>query len=213
MACSVFKTAGRRQRRLRWVRFPHAPATARWARRAALTVAVVLGGVAAALSPRSARAQIPIPALPRPTPQGDSLRRDTVKVPVFRVPPPVSPLAAMARSMVLPGWGQAVLRRRGAGAFFVFWEGLTLTMTLKASRQLHYMRATGSEAADDKKQEVQDWAVLLGFNHLLSGAEAFVAALLWDFPAEIAPQALPNGDAALGVRVPIRIGGGPAPPP
>jgi len=162
---------------------------------------------------RSASAQIPIPTLPRPTPQADSLRRDTVKVPVFRVPPPVSPLAAMARSMVLPGWGQAVLHRRGAGAFFVFWEGLTLTMTLKASRQLHYMRATGSEAADDKKQEVQDWAVLLGFNHLLSGAEAFVAALLWDFPAEIAPQALPNGDAALGVRVPIRIGGGPAPPP
>jgi len=177
-----------------------------------LTIALLWGG-ATALNPRPARGQIPIPTLPRPAPRADSLQRDTVKVPVFRVPPPVPPLAALARSMALPGWGQAVLGRRGTGAFFVFWEGLTLTMTVKASRQLHYMRATGAEAAEDKKQEVQDWAVLLAFNHLLAGAEAFVAALLWDFPAEIARNALPSGDLGLGVRVPIRIGGEPAPLP
>ncbi|HWP36619.1 MAG TPA: hypothetical protein VNL18_03595 [Gemmatimonadales bacterium] len=129
-----------------------------------------------------------------------------MKVPVFRVPPPTPPLLAMARSMVLPGWGQAVLRRRGTGAFFVFWEGVTLTMTVKASRQLNYMRATGHEAADDKKQELQDWAALLVFNHLMAGAEAFVSAMLWDFPAEIAPERLPSGDAGLAIRVPIRIG-------
>ena len=68
-------------------------------------------------------------------------------------------------------------------------------MTLKASHQLEYMRQTGSEAAENKKQEVQDWAVLLVFNHLLSGAEAFVAAMLWDFPVEITPQRLPSGDS------------------
>ncbi|HXV86454.1 MAG TPA: hypothetical protein VD793_07130, partial [Gemmatimonadales bacterium] len=158
-------------------------------------------------TPTPLRGQIPIPTLPRPTARPDSLQADTVKVPVFRTPPPVPPMAALARSMLLPGWGQAVLGRRGTGAFFVFWEGLTLTMTVKASRQLQYMRATGSEAAEDKKQEVQDWAVLLAFNHFLAGAEAFVAALLWDFPAEIQPQALPGGAAGLGVRLPIRIGG------
>ncbi|OGU08395.1 MAG: hypothetical protein A2W29_05905 [Gemmatimonadetes bacterium RBG_16_66_8] len=165
-----------------------------------------LAAAAIAIAAHAAVAQIPIPALPRPTPaRGDTLRQDTVKVPVFRVPPPVPPLAALARSMVLPGWGQAVLRRRGTGAFFVFWEGLTLTMTLKASHQLEYMRETGSEAAENKKQEVQDWAVLLVFNHLLSGAEAFVAAMLWDFPVEITPQRLPSGDLGLGLRLPIRI--------
>ena len=209
VACSVFKTAGRRLRRLRWVRFPHAPATAR---RAVFAI-VALSGASLALSPQPARAQIPIPTLPRPTSPGDSLQRDTVKVPVFRVPPPVPPLAALARSMVLPGWGQAVLGRRGAGAYFVFWEGITLTMTVKASRQLRFMRATGSEAAENKKQEVQDWAVLLAFNHLLSGAEAFVAALLWDFPAEIAPQELPSGDVGVALRLPIRMGGARALPP
>jgi hypothetical protein len=88
-------------------------------------------------------------------------------------------------------------------------------MTVKASRQLRYMRAIGAEeeAADLKKQEIQDWAFLLGFNHLLSGAEAFVAALLWDFPAEITPQRLATGDVGIGLRLPIRIGGAPAPPP
>jgi hypothetical protein len=116
----------------------------------------------------------------------------------------------MGRSMLLPGWGQAVLGRRGMGAFFVFWEGLTLTMTVKTSRQLRYMRATNHEAADDKKQELQDWAVLLVFNHLAAGAEAFVSAMLWDFPAEIGPERLPSGDAGLAVRLPMRIGRAPA---
>jgi hypothetical protein len=165
----------------------------------------VFAATAAVLTPHPAPAQIPIPAAPERRP--DSLGLDTIKVPVFRVPPPTPPLLAMARSMVLPGWGQAVLRRRGPGAFFVFWEGVTLTMAVKASRQLQYMRATNHEAADDKKQELQDWIALVVFNHLSSGAEAFVSAMLWDFPAEIGPQPLPSGDLGLAVRVPIRIGG------
>ena len=48
---------------------------------------------------------------------------DTIPVPAFRYQPPVSPLGALGLSMLLPGWGQTVLERRGTGAFFVFWEG------------------------------------------------------------------------------------------
>jgi hypothetical protein len=107
----------------------------------------------------------------------------------------------MARSMLVPGWGQAVLHRRVAGAVFVFWEGLTLTMTLKASHQLHYMRETGSTAADAKAQEVQDWAVLLIFNHLMAGAEAFVSAELWDFPGDLEVRPLPENRLGVGAAI------------
>ena len=64
--------------------------------------------------------------------------------------------AAMARSMLLPGWGQLVLHRRVTGAFFVFWEGVTLTMTLKASHQLALYENTSPDKVAKKKQEVQE---------------------------------------------------------
>ena len=33
-----------------------------------------------------------------------------------------------------------------------------------------------SELVAAKRAEVEDWAILIGFNHLLAGVEAFVAA-------------------------------------
>jgi hypothetical protein len=74
-------------------------------------------------------------------------------------------------------------------------------MTLKASHQLAYDRAIGDTVkVPHKKQEVQDWLVLLVFNHLFSGAEAFVAAQLWDFPAKAEIRPVPGGIGA-GIRV------------
>jgi hypothetical protein len=85
---------------------------------------------------------------------------------------------------------------------FVFWEGISLTMTLKAAHQLAYLTDIGSDKVPSKKQELQDWAVLLGFNHLLAGAEAYVSAQLWDFPGEIQLRVLPHGIGA-GIRLPL----------
>src|SRR5262249_13138740 len=130
----------------------------------------------------------------------DTSRRDTIKVPAFRFQPPTPPLAAMGRSFLLPGWGQAVLHRRVTGAFFVFWEGVTLTMTLKASHQLNLYETTDTTKVAKKKQEVQDWLVLLIFNHLMAGAEAYVSAQLWDFPAQAEIRALPDGQIGAGLR-------------
>lgn len=150
---------------------------------------------------RTTRAQIPIPNPPRA--QQDTSRRDTIPVPQFRFPPPTPPLAAMARSLLLPGWGQAVLHRRLTGGVFVFWEGLSLTMALKASHQLHYLRQTGADSTATalKKQEVQDWIVVLVFNHLMSAAEAFVSAELWDFPGELKARSLPGGRVGAGATL------------
>lgn len=163
--------------------------------RAFVLLAIVL---ALAALPRAALAQVPIPNLPRP--QQDTSRRDTIPVPQFRFPPPVPPLGAMWRSLLLPGWGQAVLHRRVTGAVFVFWEGLSLTMTLKAHDQLGFLRQTNGDtlAVRLKKQEVQDWAVVLAFNHLMAAAEAFVSAELWDFPAELEARALAGGRMGIG---------------
>jgi hypothetical protein len=36
-----------------------------------------------------------------------------------------------------------------------------------------------------RRAHVEDWAALLIFNHLIAGADAFVAAQLWDLPGKV----------------------------
>lgn len=155
-----------------------------------------------ALGPRPASAQIPIPQR--------TGEQDTVQVDPFRTDPPISPMGALWRSMLLPGWGQAKLGRRVTGAFFVFWEGITLTMTLKSIHQLDYLKTVESEndlesqeRVESKRNEIQDWAVLLVFNHLLAGVEAYVAAQLWDFPEELTVAVLPGGGVGMRLALPL----------
>jgi hypothetical protein len=112
----------------------------------------------------------------------------------------VGPVGALWRSLVLPGWGQAVTGRNVTGALFAAWEGTTLYMTIKAQQEANYFEASGSPNLHSKRQEVQDWLVLWGFNHLFSGAEAFVAAHLRDFPRELRVQAIPGG---VGISLPL----------
>lgn len=108
--------------------------------------------------------------------------------------------------MLLPGLGQAVLGEQDFGAAFVFWEGLTLAMTMKTIRQLRYQEDIGVEADSlaNKRAQLENWLVLLVFNHLFAGAQAFVSANLWDFPADLKARALPG--AAIGFGVQIRAG-------
>ena len=107
---------------------------------------------------------------------------------------------ALWRSLLIPGWGQAVTHRNGTGAAFAVWEGVTMMMTLKAQQEANYFARTGSYNLRSKRQEVQDWAVLWIFNHLFAGAEAFVSAHLQDFPKDLHFQAAPRG---IGVSVPL----------
>lgn len=39
----------------------------------------------------------------------------------------------------------------------------------------------------------EDWVAVLIFNHLFAGADAFVAAQLWDLPGKLAVRTTPNG--------------------
>lgn len=150
-------------------------------------------------------------SLPTPTAdsaiQADSVPSvaapDTVTYPKA----PVSPMGALLRSMLVPGWGQAKLHRKLTGALFVTWEGLTLGMALKTDHELQYLRRTKSGSVKSKQQERQDWLVLLAFNHLFSGIEAYVSSHLWDFPEDLQVSAapLPDGGFGASVRVPFRF--------
>jgi hypothetical protein len=128
-----------------------------------------------------------------PAAPADSLKRQ-----------PISPSAALWRSLLLPGWGQARLNRKLSGGLFVAWEAVTLGMTLKTESELRYLRRTASRRAEDKRQEHEDWLVLLGFNHLFAGLEAYVSAHLADFPGDLQFEAVPGGVGA-AVSIPVRM--------
>jgi hypothetical protein len=133
------------------------------------------------------------PPTRRPTAPSDNVKRQ-----------PVSPSAALFRSLLIPGWGQARLNRKLSGGLFIAWEAVTLGMTLKTESELRYLRRTASGRADDKRQEHEDWLVLLGFNHLFAGLEAYVSAHLADFPGDLQFQAVPGGVGA-AVSIPVRM--------
>ena len=112
----------------------------------------------------------------------------------------IRPMGAFLRSLLVPGWGQAATGRHVTGALFATWEGVSAMMALKAQSEMHYLRTTHSANLAAKRQEVQDWTVLWVFNHLFSGAEAFVSAHLQDFPKDLKIRAFPGG---VGISLPV----------
>lgn len=150
-----------------------------------------------AATPLRAQDAAPIPP--------DFISADSTPAPGVSTRPPLAPLGALWRSFLVPGWGQARLGRRLTGGLFVAWEGVTLGMSLKTSHELGYLRRVNSPLGDLKRKELQDWLVLLAFNHLFSGLEAYVSAHLWDFPGDLRIQAMPGGGLGGGVSLPVHL--------
>jgi hypothetical protein len=144
------------------------------------------------------------PQPPRPVPAGRAPAQAPSVPPDTLARQYISPLNALWRSLLIPGWGQARLNRKLAGGIFVAWEGVTLGMALKTRSELRYLRRNLSARANDKRQEHEDWLVLLGFNHLFAGLEAYVSAHLADFPGDLRFEALPGGVGA-AMSLPIQI--------
>ncbi len=117
---------------------------------------------------------------------------------------PISPINAFWRSFLVPGWGQARLNRKLTGGIFIAWEGVTLGMSLKTRHELAYLRRIRAARADNKRREHEDWLVLLAFNHLFAGLEAYVGAHLSDFPGDLRIRAVPGGVGA-SLSVPLRL--------
>ena len=136
--------------------------------------------------------------------QGGAPRADSGRV---YPKPPLSPMGAFFRSLLIPGWSQAKLGRRLTGGLFIVWEGVSLGMMLKTTHELNYLEAVGdSLQIEDKKAQQQDWITMLAFNHLFSALEGYVSAHLWDFPDDVKIRAVPTrGGKAVGVTVPFRL--------
>lgn len=194
MASAVFKTVVTTPRVVRWVRFPHALATA-------------LAVVALVLSPPSLRAQqdaargAPHPAAHAPPDTlPDSLRR-----------PPISPRRAMLLSLLVPGTAQARLRRPNAAMLFATVEVVSLAMARKSAQDLREAKQAGRDSVPTqftydasgapvpvawqqnrlaprvkaRHAHYEDWIAALIFNHIIAAADAYVAANLWDFRANV----------------------------
>ena len=138
--------------------------------------------------------------------------------------PPLSPRRAFVYSLLLPGFGQSRLGRPGAGALFVFTESLAIGMLRESMADLREARlfrrdsleyigndpvtgtpimhrnAYNDELISIRRGHVEDWVAFLIANHLFAGADAYVAAHLWDLPSQVNVS-----QTSAGTRVSARI--------
>lgn len=121
---------------------------------------------------------------------------------------PIGPSGAFLRSFLVPGWGQLQLHRPIPALVFLGIEGTFAGLSIKANRDLKRARLTDqspdSAVVSARKRAREDWLVLLGFNHLMAGLEAYVSSHLWDFPGDLRIRATPSGVGA-SAMIPIRI--------
>lgn len=137
--------------------------------------------------------------------------------------PPVSPRRAFLSSLIVPGLGQSRLQRPTAGAVFAGVEMAAVVMIGKSLADLRAAKAfradsvagsvpvdaagnptgatplIGAPFTDDlvraRRLHLEDWIAVIAFNHLISGAEAFVSANLFDLPAQISARPSGRGGA------------------
>jgi hypothetical protein len=157
-------------------------------------------------------------------------RRDTTVVdtagmrPELR--PPISPRRAFLSSLIAPGYAQSILGRHRAGTLQLVFEGIALTMIrisaadVREARRMaadsvivRYVDGDGNPAVRfertnfptslirSRQAHLEDWIAVLAFNHFFSAADGYVAALLWDLPAEVAVQRGASGTTQLGLRL------------
>jgi hypothetical protein len=178
--------------------------------------------LAVPLAPRAALAQVPDTTRgPRPTP--------TVVLPGANARPPLTPRRAFFYSLLAPGSAQSILDRPTAGSIFVSVEAGALVMIAKSRNDLRAARALArdsvasaitvtngdtvitrrpAQGADRARSRiaprrafVEDWITILIVNHFLAGADAYVAANLWDVPADVTVSAAPQGGMLVGAQL------------
>lgn len=136
--------------------------------------------------------------------------------------PPITPKRAFLYSLMIPGWGQSRLDRGTAGALFAAIELGSIAMVGKTTVDLKQARRYSADSVpadysigtdgkivgtggfgpqfpvalvNTRRLHREDWFAALMFNHLISGADAFVAAQLWDVPTSVAIKPYAGGVA------------------
>lgn len=137
-----------------------------------------------------------------------------------RLSPPLSPRRAFLYSAMLPGLGQSRLDRGTSGALFASVELAALVMVRRSQAELREVRRYRIDSLPSdftvngttlvkstaivtnrytaalektRKLHIEDWLAALAFNHLFAGADAFVAAQLWDTPISVSAMPRPDG--------------------
>jgi hypothetical protein len=162
---------------------------------------------------------------PQPVQPADSAAYAATRLRDTVYKPPISPGKALLRSFIVPGWGQASLHRSGAGALYFAVSIVSTAMVIDTRHNLHLAERAARDSfivsygggdpangipdtavyghpplaarVSSRRLQVEDWTALLVFTHLISGFDAFVAAHLWDVPAEVGLQAGPDGRSAI----------------
>ena len=164
--------------------------------------------------------RVPVPVRADSALRDTTLRRPARRlpnsIPDSLLRPPVTAKAAFLHSLLLPGLGQSALRRSTAATIFSAAEVGAIYMVHKSRADLGRARAlrrldsisvgdpTLGEAGtrvpavtqgliNACKLHLEDWIAILIFNHLLAGADAYVAANLWDLPARVSITQTPAG--------------------
>lgn len=140
---------------------------------------------------------------------------------------PISPRRAFFYSFVVPGYSQAVLGRNKAAAAFILVEAISLTMIRESAADVNEARRMTSDSVvvsyvdgtglplttkvaprfndsdiRTRRAHIEDWVAFLIANHLFSGADAFVAAHLWDVEARLGLRVFPGrGNTVVGASL------------
>ena len=121
----------------------------------------------------------------------------------------MSPLGAFARSLVLPGWGQAEVDQPVRGAVYFAAEAASLWMVFKTQTKLSAAErgAVGGSAGlvESRSAQREDWIVLSAFFALMSGVDAWVSAHLYGFEGQLEPPADGTPGAQVSYRIPLDI--------
>ena len=154
------------------------------------------GADSSAVAERPALDSVPAPA---PVEESAAAEGDPIG-------PPVSPMGAFFRSLILPGWGQASVDQPVRGAFYFTMEAASLWMLFKTQSKLDAaVRAGDDELAASRQDQKEDWIVLAVFWALFSGVDAWVSTHLWSFEGAVIPP--PDGSPGVAVQYSVPVGG------
>ena len=143
--------------------------------------------------------------------RADSARAGAAPTPSQTLRPPLSPRRAFLTSLAAPGYAQSLLGRPNAAALFILTEAVALLMVRETSIALRQARRLEADSvpvyfvnptsgvADtlyrpgryssslvrSRRAHREDWIAALVANHIIAGADAFVAAHLWDVPMRV----------------------------
>jgi hypothetical protein len=128
---------------------------------------------------------------------------------------------------MIPGLAQSRLGRNKAAAVMLTIEAMAIAMIRESAADVREARAMSGDSVvvtyvdangtalttpaivprrfdaayvHVRQSHVEDWVAFLIANHLFSGADAFVAANLWDVPAQLQIRVTPRG-ASVGAKL------------